>query len=205
MGNQERSGWRDARLSVKRRQWGFCWGCDIDSVWVEYESREPAGIVEYKHERATQIATASLDAVRRLGDRAELPAFLSIYSDDLKFWTITPLNGHARHYVERETTLSEAEWVALNHDIRGISNKPKYGGSAGYKPAYRYALQGREAVLFQMLTRRARTSEELGDIDSDYLTGLVAINERLRKLGGRIIREEIGKGLTLYSIKEPRR
>ena len=52
---EERTGWRDARISARHRLWGFnCPSVDLDFLLVEYHLGKPVGLVEYKHYQAQE-------------------------------------------------------------------------------------------------------------------------------------------------------
>jgi hypothetical protein len=72
---------RDAHLSARHRTWGYDLpAVDIDFLLVEYFRREPYAIIDYRH-RNGRIALDSANAIalRRLGERACLPAWIVVY------------------------------------------------------------------------------------------------------------------------------
>lgn len=120
---KERSGWRDARLSQRHRQWGFHLpAVDLDFPLVEYTTSLPKAIVEYKHEYAAQVPpdSASLQALSVLGDWAGLPAFVVRYGDDLSWYRVRALNERGREMVPRAETMTEAEYVEFLHRLRRL-------------------------------------------------------------------------------------
>jgi hypothetical protein len=125
----ERTGWRDAGLSARHRSWGFDLpATDLDFLLLEYTFGKAKAIVEYKHERATstlRICHPTIEAIRDLADKAELPFFVVRYSDDYLTWTPHAGNAHARVWVPGGVaTLRELEYVQLLKDIRRYAPAP---------------------------------------------------------------------------------
>lgn len=119
---QERTGWRDRDLSERHRHWGWnCPALDIDFLMVEYDSGEPAAIVEYKHEQAARQRSShpSYRAMIQLGNRAGVPVVAVRYADDFSWWRVVPLNKRAREYIPETATMTEREWVAILYLMRG--------------------------------------------------------------------------------------
>jgi len=122
MVREERTHWRDARISARHRAWGWdCPAVDIDFLLLEYDGGKAMALVEYKHEHAPELRLAhpSVRAVVNLADRAGLPAFVVRYADDFSWWFATPLNGRARTLLPEARHLTEEEWVALLYRSRG--------------------------------------------------------------------------------------
>jgi len=120
--SDERTGWRDGRISDRHRQWGYdCPALDIDFLMLEYDAGKAVALVEYKHEDAPVVRRShpSIQAVIDLAYRAGLPAFVVRYADDFASWYVIPLNDHARAVVDTEGSLTEAEWVELLYRCRG--------------------------------------------------------------------------------------
>lgn len=119
---QERTGWRDLRLSERHRRWGWdCPAVDLDFLFLEYDRGKAVAIVEYKHERAApQFAThPTYQAMIDLGTRAGIPVFAVRYADDFSWWKVIPLNDKARIWATATETVTEEEWVKLLYRIRG--------------------------------------------------------------------------------------
>jgi len=119
---QERTHWRDLKLSERHRLWGWdCPGIDIDFLFLEYDKGKAVALVEYKHEHAKpqERKHPSIMAMVDLGDRAGVPVFGVRYADDFSWWTITSLNVSARELVPEQTTITEKEWVTLLYKMRG--------------------------------------------------------------------------------------
>ena len=118
---KERSGWRDAALSERHRQWGWdCPAVDIDFLMVEYDRGKASAIVEYKNEHAAPQYSShpSYRALIDLGNRAHLPVFACRYSSDFLNWCVTPLNNFAFKFCPKQTTMTESEWVTLLYQTR---------------------------------------------------------------------------------------
>lgn len=119
---EERTGWRDQRISQRHRSWGYdCPALDLDFLMVEYDAGKASALVEYKHESAAPIRGGhpSVRALIDLADRAGLPAFIVRYTDDFAWWYVTPLNDPARALHPKEGFLTEEQWVDLLYRCRG--------------------------------------------------------------------------------------
>lgn len=82
----ERTGWRDERLSRRRRLWGYdVPSVDLDFVLVEYDNFQPVALIEWKNcdgfdrDVARELRSASARVLKNLGDRARLPTFFCLY------------------------------------------------------------------------------------------------------------------------------
>jgi len=121
MTKDERTGWRDLRLSEKHREWGTnVPATDID-YFLEYDNAKACAIIEYKHQLAAPLDwdDPNRNALIDLGDRARVPVLEARYSDDFFTWTITPLNEKAKWFVSETTKMYEEEYVKLLYRIRG--------------------------------------------------------------------------------------
>lgn len=121
---QERSGWRDLRLSQRHRRWGWdCPAVDLDFLFLEYDRGRAVALVEYKHERASpQYPThPTYQAMIDLANRAGIPCIAVRYADDFSWWRAVPLNDIARFWVSAPTVLCETEWITLLYQIRGYA------------------------------------------------------------------------------------
>ncbi len=117
---QEKSGWRDERLSKRHRLYGYNTPFqDID--WIEYDNCIPVALIEYKHERSTtaDVTNCQMKTLANLGNMAGLPAFMVVYSDKFEFW-VTPLNDLAQKIIPTpDTELTERRYVDFLYFIRG--------------------------------------------------------------------------------------
>jgi hypothetical protein len=118
----ERTGWRDEKISLRHRQWGFdCPAVDLDFVMVEFDRGRVCCLVEYKNEfAAPQYAThPSYKAMIDLADRTAIPFIACRYASDFSWWKAHPLNKNAKKHLQSPTELSEKGWVELLYRIRG--------------------------------------------------------------------------------------
>jgi hypothetical protein len=119
---EERTGWRDLRLSAKHRQWGWdCPAVDLDFLFLEYDKGKAVALVEYKHERAApQLAShPTYLAMVDLGTRAGVPVFAVRYKDDFTVWNVVPLNDIAKLKLPERKAMTEREWVEFLYRLRG--------------------------------------------------------------------------------------
>ena len=120
--SQERTGWRDQHISQEHRQWGYdCPALDIDFLMLEYDSGKAIALVEFKHEHAEPLNAShpSIRAIRDLAVRADIPAFVCRYADDMSWWYPTPLNEQAKAFLPEARHLSKRDWVELLYRLRG--------------------------------------------------------------------------------------
>ena len=126
---QERTGWRDERISLRHRMWGIgCTTTDFDFLMLEYEFGNPSAIVEYKHEYAEPQSPLKpqYQALIKLGNSAKIPVMACRYSDDFTRYTVTPLNEFAVKFVPKRIVLDEMGWVSLLYKIRGHEVTPEF-------------------------------------------------------------------------------
>ncbi len=126
---EERTCWRDERVSLRHRQWGFdCPALDIDFLMLEYDTGKAAVLVEYKHEDAqiVRVGHPSIQAIIDLANRAGVPAFVTRYADDFSWWHPIPLNAPARELCPQSRNLTEHEWVELLYRSRGRQTPPEW-------------------------------------------------------------------------------
>jgi len=119
---QERSNWRDLRLSKRHRNWGWdCPAVDLDFLFLEYDRGKAVALVEYKNEHAETQYTShpTYRALIDLGNRAGIPVFANRYSDDFSVFIITPLNQKAKELLPERIKMTEEEWVRFLYKIRG--------------------------------------------------------------------------------------
>ncbi len=118
----ERTGWRDAGLSQRHRQWGVaCPAADIDLLLMEVDRRKVTALVEYKGEFAPPqfVTHPTYLAMASLGDAAEVPVFATRYSTDFTVWKVTPLNRVAKKILPERQQMSERQWVTFLYNLRG--------------------------------------------------------------------------------------
>jgi len=119
---QEKTGWRDQRISERHCRWGWdCPAVDLDFLVLEYDRGKAVAIVEYKNEHAKpQYRTyPTYQALIDLGNRADVPVFGVRYADDFSWWRVTPLNDLAKMWVPKQTSMTEEQWVTVLYRVRG--------------------------------------------------------------------------------------
>src|SRR5690242_17933191 len=98
---REKLNFRDEIFSRRHRESGpDCPMIDIDFLAIEYGSNKATALIEYKHETIMagtkfleHLRTKSVyKAMADLGNRACLPAFCSVYSNDISEYTVFYLN-----------------------------------------------------------------------------------------------------------------
>lgn len=111
---QERTGWRDERLSLLHREWGFDLPMvDIDFLVVEYDHARPVALIEYKHEFAskTDLTKHNYVVLANLGDAADLPVFIVRYADDFSWWRVEAVNMIAAAVVPIPRQVEQERYV----------------------------------------------------------------------------------------------
>lgn len=69
------------------------------------------------------MSAASFLAIADLGNLAEIPVFLCIYSDSFETFRVTALNDRAKQWCGDDgIVLGEYEWVHLLYDVRGYGD-----------------------------------------------------------------------------------
>lgn len=135
----ERSGWRDERISRRHRKWGFhCPGTDLDFTLVEFNAGNPVAVVDYKlwskPDPFKGVNPMSLRAMASLfNERGEnLPFVVCRYwpdvVDDGDAWAFEafPMNKPARELFPNPdawTSLSEKDWVEGLLKIRRVEER----------------------------------------------------------------------------------
>ena len=140
---QERTGWRDKKLSERHREWGYdCPMVDLDDIYsdsgcpmgrdmwtcLEYDRGHPKALVEYKHEYAVKAFEEIINSNRlhpnqrstkELADNSRIPYLITLYADNLTWYRVHPMNDYARQYIGETTKMSELEYVTLLYRMRG--------------------------------------------------------------------------------------
>ena len=119
---EERTGWRDQRISTLHRSWGYdCPALDIDFLMLEYDRCVPSALVEFKHENAPPIRMEhpSVRTLKELAHRARIPFFLVRYADNFSWFHVTPGNDEACPFIPEPAHLNELEWIKLLYRCRG--------------------------------------------------------------------------------------
>jgi len=132
---KERTGWRDAGISARHREWGFnCPACDLDFLMVEYNLGLPVGLIEYKHHcksfpdlrHATYRALAALCngyGSTQGGEfiRDPLPFLVARYWPDIWAFCVLPANEVALSAYRDGEYLSEYDFVSRLYRLRRLT------------------------------------------------------------------------------------
>ena len=121
---QERTGWRDERISARHRDWGFnCPAVDLDFLMVEYNLGKPVALVEYKHHQA-MMPNVKHPTYRALIDLADgyrddpLLALISFYWPEVWAFKVFPINGVAKEWFADGEGVSEYDYVTRLYRMR---------------------------------------------------------------------------------------
>ena len=100
--------------------------CDCQMLAADFrmikdDSGRVIALVGFKREHAEPFSTShpSIRAFRDLAVRADIPAFVCRYADDMSWWYPTPLNEQAKAFLPEARHLSERDWVELLYRLRG--------------------------------------------------------------------------------------
>src|SRR5438270_10554694 len=114
MSSQERTGWRDESFSKWHRtlagpdgRYNKLCMMNIDSIWMEYDSRKPVGLFECKHESAAPVHVdqdANCQTMIALADMAGIGAFGLRYAGNMTWIAVAPLNSKAVEVLPTTTT-----------------------------------------------------------------------------------------------------
>ncbi len=130
MSAHERTGWRDAELSARHREWGVdCPAVDLDFLLLEYNVALPVCLIEYKHYKAQTIDLdhSNYRALIALADRGEpLPFFAAYYWPRIWAFRVVSLNAKALEvYRTSPVELTERRFVSSLYWMRGLVVKEK--------------------------------------------------------------------------------
>ena len=118
---EERTGWRDHRISERHREWGYdCPAIDIDFLLLEYDTGKPAAIVEYKRDGASKpnLKRSTYRALSILADRAEIPFLIAFYWPKIWAFQVFPVNEYARTHFASGENFSERDFVEQLYKLR---------------------------------------------------------------------------------------
>lgn len=124
---EERSGWRDQRISARHRTWGAnCPAADIDFLLVEYNHGMPVMLVEYKLHSAKRPdpAQATYRALAALCNgywQGPLPFCVVFYWPDIWAFRIMPINPAAREHFAADEMLTERRFVERLYRLRRMT------------------------------------------------------------------------------------
>src|SRR5271157_3892401 len=120
---RERTGWRDAELSLRHRDWGYnCPAVDLDFLVVEYNFAKPVALIEYKHigiHRLINVQHPTMRALLALAELANLPFALAYYDKNPFVFMVDPLNSKSQEWFTKWELLSEYDYVAKLYKMRG--------------------------------------------------------------------------------------
>lgn len=130
---QEDTNWRDEDMSKRHREWG--WNCpvvDIDFLVCEYNLGKPVALVEYKRHINKVVNPAEINyrVLRDLADARHnpLPFFVCFYWPEIWAFKVVPMNETANKYLEKDTIMSEYDYVSFLYKIRRIALKNEISG-----------------------------------------------------------------------------
>lgn len=137
----ERTGWRDAAISARHRQWGVsCSATDLDFVLVEHCYGVPAALVEYKALGVVEYFNGpNYWAQAWLADRSEIPFVVAVYDPATWGVRVYPMNQLAQADFNPAEELTEREWVAWLYRTRGRISDLRLGGLADELPRQKSA------------------------------------------------------------------
>jgi len=94
---------------------------------IEYDSKKPKAIVEYKNENAGPILSddPNIACLTNLANMAGLPFFGCRYATDFKWFVVAPLNDKARQVLPEKKQMSERDYVSILYKIRGRDLPPE--------------------------------------------------------------------------------
>lgn len=118
---QERTGWRDEKISARHREWGYnCPAVDIDFLVVEYNVGKPVALIEYKHEGAMMpnFNHPTYRAIKALADMSSLPFMVVFYNNESWWFRVYPQNDRARKIYKEATLLTEKVYVTSLYYMR---------------------------------------------------------------------------------------
>lgn len=121
----ERSHWRDERLSLRHRLWGFDAPCvDVDWLVIEYDQSIPIALIDYKESSSPRIQgplDANARAIANLANYAKIPAYAVRYRlnlDKYEFYPI-PYNESGERKLPAKRRMNEVEFVTWIYELRG--------------------------------------------------------------------------------------
>ena len=118
---EERTGWRDQRISERHRLWGYnCPATDIDFLLLEYDTGKPAAIVEYKRDGAFKpnLKHSTYRAMSILADCAEIPFLIAFYWPKTWAFQVLPVNEYAKKHFALGENFSERDFVEQLYKLR---------------------------------------------------------------------------------------
>jgi len=118
---QERTSWREHRISVRHREWGFnCPAVDMDFLVVEYNVGKPTALVEYKRFGAAipNLKHPTYRALTELADGVNIPFIIVFYWPKTWAFQAYPVNQKASEHFDWGEEFSEKTFVAKLYRLR---------------------------------------------------------------------------------------
>ncbi|MDQ3541694.1 MAG: hypothetical protein M3440_13520 [Chloroflexota bacterium] len=119
---QERTGWRDEKISLRHRDWGLgCPAIDLDFVLIEYSFGQPVALVEYKHFIAQPVVQTDwrYNAHIVLANNSHIPFFVARYWPDVWAFQVVPFNPLGEQWFEHDELMTERQYVRKLYAMRG--------------------------------------------------------------------------------------
>ncbi len=120
IGNGERTGFRDQQISTLHRKWHQHLGLhDIDNMWIENTLAIPMAVVDYKRSQPYELNASDMlvRVYQNVANALNVP-YLLVFYDTTPVFTVRPMNTYAFTFVDQDTVMSEAEYVALQFRVR---------------------------------------------------------------------------------------
>ena len=121
---QERTGWRDADLSARHRQWGWdCPAVDLDFLLVEYHVGKPVAMIEYKYHLSStplNLKHPTYRALIELCNIAQLPFLIAYYWKGIWAFRVVPANMIAAEKFQHNELLTERQFVTRLYRMRRL-------------------------------------------------------------------------------------
>ena len=124
MSAAERTGWRDAALSLRHRTWGQdCPAVDLDFLMCEFNPGVPVALIDYKHHQAVSANTNRrvIDALSGFYNKRgeQLPFYVVRYWPDIWAFQVFPENVVAYEQLPPGTSMmTEQQFVRFLYKLR---------------------------------------------------------------------------------------
>jgi len=121
-GQAERSGFRDQEISGWVRGLGDVPFADLDFIGVTFNQLEPVALIDWKRiqKLSDGDSWASLHAMTKLADRAQLPFFVVGYPAGQTYFWIRPYNDLAKlRFPEGNKRLTPRQMVQFMYSLSG--------------------------------------------------------------------------------------
>jgi hypothetical protein len=127
MSNDERSDWRDKRISRRHRLWGRGLELlDIDDIWIEYNGSVPVAMIEWKYQNHAKFDDTCWQwrSLKILAAQADLPIFFVEYNDDFTVMDVQGIDTRARSILWRNYSqndkirMNEKQFIEFEYLLR---------------------------------------------------------------------------------------